>query len=517
MDPRGAARRRGAGSCRAAFWIAAPLAISIAVRAEAGAPPGAPAPRRAPPAAVFAARHDSAWAAAVARHAENLQDAGYSFRAAEWALYLAGQGAYAPRASALIAGLPPQSLTASEFLYLGSEATRRGSATAPAVLALAARARADRNEAASTLVAAGRALGADSAAVTRVGLGVPRARALRLFTIGVLAPVNGRLARQGESFVQAAALAIEEHNRSARFPVTLMVGDTRGDPLPAAGAAADLARAGVGILIGDFLQATTIAAAAVAEGAAVPFLTPAPGRDDLAAIGPHIFRTIVPRAYEADALARAAARDLNLARLAILAPDAEGGRELADRFARAAAEHGAAVVARETYRGGEVDFGPALERLKALTPDGIFLPGTPRELMTAIPQLAYYEVGTRLLGLEELGAKDVMTVALEYLDEAFFADSYYQAPALGGESFAARYRRRFGSDPDPIASRGYVAARIAARALESGVTQPEDVAATLARAAIPRTALLAPPEGGDAVPVFRVSRDGVTPVRAGSF
>jgi branched-chain amino acid transport system substrate-binding protein len=208
---------------------------------------------------------------------------------------------------------------------------------------------------------------------------------------------------------------------------------------------------------------------------------------------------------------------LGLARLAVLAPDAEGGRELGERFARAAVEHGAAVVGREIYRVGEVDFGPALERLKALTPDGIFLPGTPRELMTAIPQLAYYEVGTRLFALEELGAKDVTAVALEYLDEVFFADSYYQAPALGGESFAARYRRRFGSEPDPIASRGYVAARLAARALESGVTQPEDLTATLAAAAIPRTALLAPPEGGDAVPVFRVSREGITPVSAGGF
>jgi len=515
---RRSASRIGAGALRAPVRIpAAGYLLIAAVVVAAARPPQAFAQARlTPPPAATGARHDSVWADAVARHAEDLLAVGYSFRAAEWALYLAGDGASARRGVALIAKLPPHNLTATEFLYLGSAATRGGPGTWPALLALAQRASADRNATASTLVAAARALGADAESAARVGLGVPRPRALRQFTIGVLAPIDGRLARQGEAFVQAAALAVEEHNRSARYPVTLMAGDTRGEPLAAARAAAELARAGVGIVVGDFLAATTVPAAAAAAAAGIPLVTPAPGREDLAAIGPHVFRTIAPRAYQAEALARAA-RDLGLSRLAILAPDSEGGRDLGERFARAAAAQGTAIVGREMYRGGEVDFGPALERLKVAAPEGIFLPGTPRELMTAIPQLAYYEVGARLFALEELAGKDVSAVALEYLDEAYFAENYYEPPALGGETFAARYRRRFGGEADPIAARGYIATSLAARALATELTAPEDLAPALAASAIQRTQLLAPPEGGGAVPVLRLSRSGITPIPAGGF
>lgn len=499
-------------SARVRVLLAGLGAVAIAVR-----PPFAAAdPRSGPPPAATSARHDSAWAGAAARHAEELLAAGYSFRGAEWALYLAGDGATAARGAEIIARLRPQSLTTTEYLYLGDEATRRGAATARALLALARHAHAERNAAASLLVAAARALGADSAAAAQVGLGLPPPRALRLFTIGVLAPLNGRLARQGEAFVQAAALAVEEHNRAARFPLTLLAADTRGEPLAAARAGVELARVGVGVVVGDVLPATTVPAAAAAGGAGIPLITPAPGREDLSAIGSQVFRTTAPRAYQAEALARAA-RELGLSRLAILAPDTEGGRDLGERFARAATAAGTAVVGREVYRGGEVDFGPALERLKVLAPDGIFLPGTPRELMTAIPQFAYYEVGARLLGLEELAGRDVATVALEYLDEAYFAENYYEPPVLGGETFAARYRRRFGSEPDQVAARGYIAARLAAGALAAEPEAPEDVAAALAAAAIPRTMLLAPPEAGGAVPVFRLSHAGVTPVPAGGF
>lgn len=515
---RGLVHRSDRAALRAPALVpVAGLLILAAVCGPLARPsPAAGESRFTPPPVAVGARHDSAWADAVAQHVEALRAAGYSFRAAEWALFLAGDGRSAPRGAELLSALPPHDLTATEFLYLGSEATRRGPGTRPVLLALAARASADRNATASTLVAAARALGADSAAAVQVGLGLPRPRALRQFTIGALAPVDGRLARQGEAFVQAAALAVEEHNRSARFPVTLMVGDTRGEPLAAARAAAELASAGVGVLVGDILPATTVPVAAAAAAAAIPLITPAPGREDLASIGPHVFRTSAPRAYQAEALARAA-RDLGFQRLALLAPDTEGGRDLGDRFAQAAAVHGVAVVGREIYRAGEVDFGPALERLKVTAPDGIFLPGTPRELMTAIPQLAYYEVGARLLALEELAGKDVSTVALEYLDEAYFAESYYEPPLLGGESFAARYRRRFGGEPDATAARGYIATALAARALATPLAGAEGLVAALAASAVPRTALLAPPEGGSAVPVFRLTRSGITPVRSGGL
>jgi branched-chain amino acid transport system substrate-binding protein len=456
-----------------------------------------------------ATKRDDAWADAVALNAGELIDAGYNYRAAEWAVALsAGRGVADPRAPELIDRISPRALSDEELLYLGYLADRGGRPAAATLLSLARLAHDDRRAVTPILLAGARAAGADSQAVVAVGAGWPPARRLGFFTVGLLAPVNGRLARQGESMVRGAQLAIDEWNRGARFPLKIEVGDTRGDPLVAARAVNELLAAGVGALAGDIILATTLPAAAAAEAAGVPLVSPASGRDDLASIGPHVFQSIPTREVQAAAVARAAVRDLRLKRLATLEPNTPQGKAIASRFAAEAKRLGADVVERLVYRSGETNFSD-LGRLAQLAPEGILVCGTARELMSAIPQFAYYEVGGKVLGVEDLGMKEVIEATAEFLDGAVFADSYYLVPASsGGESFTQRYTRRFKTEPDAQASRGYVVARLLATTIAGGARSPAAIRASLARQSLAGTGIIAVAEDVGEVALFRLSKKG---------
>jgi ABC-type branched-subunit amino acid transport system substrate-binding protein len=490
--------------------LAVPLLLLAAVFGEAVAPPPASG------AASSTVDRDSTWANSVALHVERLLAAGYAYRASEWALALAaGRGWSDPRAPELLGRLPARTLSDEEFLYLGYEACRWGRAAAPALVVLARQAHEERRAVTARLVAGARALGADSSAVAAIGAGWPPAERLGFFTIGVLAPVNGELARQGEAMVRGAQLAIEEHNRSARFPLALTVGDTRSDPLVAARAAASLIEAGVGALVGDLTVETTIPAAAAAQAAAVPLVSPAPGRTDLGTIGDQIFQIIVPREVQADALARAAVRDFSLIRLVTLAPDTPLGIALADRFAAEATYLGAQMVARRVYRAGETNFQTDLEILAPLEPDAIFLAGSEPELMAAIPQLAYYEVAARVLAPEDLGSRSVLRETREFLDWAVFAEGHYGVTSLAGETFAERFMRRFRGEADAHAARGYVAARTLAVAIEAGASSRGEIRSALAPYILQGTGILVLDEAVAQVQLFQVSREGgVIPLAA---
>jgi branched-chain amino acid transport system substrate-binding protein len=463
-----------------------------------------------------AGRRDTTWANRVARYAEELLAAGYAFRGAEWAIALAaGRGETDYRGVELLARLPSNTLRDDELIYLGYEATRWGPPAAATLVALARHAWSEKRAVTTRLLAGARALGADSAQVISVGAGWPPAERLGFFTIGVLAPVNGELARQGEMMVRGVELAIEEHNRRARFPLAIAVGDTRDDPLVAGRAAAQLIEEGMGALVGDLRVETTIPAAAAAAVAGVPLISPGSGRTDLGTIGGTIYQTIVPRELQAEALARAAVRELSLLRLAILAPDTPLGIALADRFAAEAGHLGAEIVARLMYPSGQTNFQAELEELAPLEPEAIFLAGSEPELMATIPQLAYYEVGARVLAPEDLGSRNVLRETREFLDWAVFAEGHYGVPPLDGETFARRFQNRFKSKADANAARGYVAARVLASVIEDGAYSRNSVRERLSPQTLAGTGILVLDEAVARVQLFHASAtSGVTPLGA---
>jgi branched-chain amino acid transport system substrate-binding protein len=507
---------RGAG-------LALALGVAVAIRADAA--PAAPESGRIAtlPPAIATFRPDSAFANGAANYAAELFKAGAHFRAAEWSLALAGAaGPGDRRAPGLLERLSPGALSDEELLLLGEEATRYGRGTGPALVSLARIATRDRRAAASTLAGAARALGADSALVVSAGAGWPPARRLATHTIGILAPLSGRGAARGESFVRGAQLAIAEYNTArwagapvarARVPLRLAVSDTRGEAAGGARAAVELTRAGVGALAGDPILEAAIPAAAAAGAAGIPFISTAEGLAELASgIGRGVYTLAVTYDRQVAALASAAVHDLGWGRIAILSPANASAQALSAHFAAEIERQGGRVVVRQSYAAGETNFATPLGAIAAATPDAVFIPGTPRELLAAVPQLSYYEVPSRVLGLEELGDPSVLDKLREYLDPGVFTRGAYGLEAGAAGSFGPAFTARYRVAPDADASRGYVAVRTLAAAFARGATTPAGIAAVLAQRTTAGSSVLEPDQDVARVEMFVVA--GATPVKA---
>jgi branched-chain amino acid transport system substrate-binding protein len=327
-------------------------------------------------------------------------------------------------------------------------------------------------------------------------------------TLGILAPLSGRSAWRGESFVRGAQVAVEEHNVRARYPLELAVSDTQGDLGGGARAAVELVSAGVGALAGDATFDTAVPAAAAAGAAGIPFVSTAEGLASLGPLARGVFTLAVSYDRQAAALAAAAVRDLGWAKLAILTPEGAGPQALSARFAGEVARLGGTIVASESYRPGETNFAEPLGAIAAVQPDAVFIPGSPRELLAAVPQLAYYDVKPCVLGLEELGDPGVLDKLREYLDPGLFTRGAYSLGA-NASGFVPAYSARYGRAPDADATRGYVAVRTLAAAYAAGATSPDQVTAMLSRKNA--SGVLTPAEGVARVEVFMVS--GTKPVQ----
>jgi branched-chain amino acid transport system substrate-binding protein len=460
---------------------------------------------------------DTDWGDGVEALVELLAARRFWFRAAQWSVALAA--VWPERAAELLDGLPPGSLTTSELHYLGWQASTAAAGGCQLLAGLAGQAASGSELAAELTAAALAACDDEPGRVMELRAREPGARPapLGFYDIAVICPINGRYARYGESLAQGALVALEEVNHEAPFPMRMQVLDSRGDALVAARVASRAVRAGSGALLGDMLTPATISVAAAAEAGGTPLVSPVSTQAALGAVGDQVFQTIVPREVQAEALARAAVERLGFEHLAVLHPATPSGAEIADRFVRTVMRLGAEVVAVTPYPEDQTNFALELEPLGEQLVDAVFIPGSPKELMAAVPQLAYYEVDARVLALEDLGLSEVLGATGDYLEEALFADSYYRVPAARIEHFTRDYAARYGHEPDPYATRGYVAMGVLARAMQGGPRSRHELQAVLAGRTLrdaPEgmrgTLRLEPDEGR--VALFQVDHERVVPL-----
>lgn len=288
------------------------------------------------------------------------------------------------------------------------------------------------------------------------------------FTIGVLTPLTGELARYGEALAQGVSLALEEHNRRSGVVLGLRIVDTASDPVRAAAAAESLAETGAGAVVGGILSSVTLVAAAALRSSGTVLVSPAAVEDRIGLVGPHVFQSMVPRRLQGRALAEYAVSHRGWRRVAALRPDTEDGAALASAFLGHARELGAEIVLEESYRPREAYFGPALRALAEQAPDVLFAGGDADDLAELVSQLARHGGGIAVLGPETMGRPEVLAALTGLPGEVAYVEDYYLLPASREEAFLTRYRELYGAAPDRFARNGYVAATLLAKAYEAG-------------------------------------------------
>ncbi len=363
-----------------------------------------------------------------------------------------------------------------------------------------------------------RRLLADPAALRKAGRDAAELEAMRprasAWRVAALLPDQGDYASYGAEVRAGLAVGLSSGRPAGARPIALDVHAT-GEGDPARGAAAlDTASRACAVVVGELLSVPTLPLAAATRVLGMPLVSPTATDESIGRMGPLVFQCGPSGERRAARLAAAvlAARGK---RVGIVVSGAADESPFAHAFPAAAESLGATIVRRERYAPGTIDFRPIVKSLSAAGAEVVFWDGESREADALVRELAAEGVKARLCGGTALSPERFHAPARTLLEGvAFVADEWRLPASVRADSASAH-----GGDPGPLWTRGWLAGRRIAAAVDAGARTPAELGARLrGRDPVDRDLgfLDAAAEGAD-LPVFTIVRGrAVEPPAAGS-
>jgi branched-chain amino acid transport system substrate-binding protein len=313
-----------------------------------------------------------------------------------------------------------------------------------------------------------RGLRAVGAAVLALGMMLPAAHAADAVKIGVLLPLSGNFAENGQQALTGMKIYFDEvHNMAGDHPLDVLVEDTQGKPDVAVTKARKLVeRDGAQVLTGVVSSGVALAVNAFSRDNKVPLvLSGDAGADELTMPGPlanpYLIRTSQNGRTVSAAGADWAYKTKGWRKVAMFGSDYAGGVDVNYSFAQAFCRLGGTVVQASWPPVNTADFGPYLTNIDR-SAEGLitFLPGA--DGLRFGRQYAEFGLKGKMPVLDIYG-----TVAyepnLKQLDGAVLGvySSLFYTPMLKtpeNERFVAEFKKRTGSLPSNEGPNGYVGA-----------------------------------------------------------
>ncbi|HKW86453.1 MAG TPA: penicillin-binding protein activator, partial [Nitrospiraceae bacterium] len=322
------------------------------------------------------------------------------------------------------------------------------------------------------------------------------------YVVAAVLPLSGRMGLFGTEALNGIQLALEKGKESLGLTsIGLVVKDTEPDKTLLLSDLYDLVNDNKPLaVIGPLLSRDLPMVADLAEKLETPFITPSATLTNVRQLGTYLFSTALTYPQQAHRIADYASSHLGQRRFCILHPDTTYGRELTRFFTQEIRQRGGEIIAVESYKETDTDFGPQIRRLKAedlkrdgtttttqtdkgvsrivYTPgfDAIFLPANSAQAALIVPQLLFYDVKVPVLGSNGWNQPDLLRLADRSIEGATFVDGFFlDSPDSNVQDFVERYQRRFQSSPSLFAAQAYDATRLVLEAVRKGATSGEGV------------------------------------------
>jgi branched-chain amino acid transport system substrate-binding protein len=295
--------------------------------------------------------------------------------------------------------------------------------------------------------------------------------------IGLSGPLTGANAFAGKDNENGVRLAVEELNarkikaagKTLRFE--LMSEDDGGDPKSGVNVAQKFADAGVKFVLGPYNSGVAIPASRVYNEAGILMSTVGTSPKITQARYPTVFRIVASDTQVGASMASYAAKALKLKTVGVIDDRTAFGQGIADEFARQARASGLTVAGREFTTDKASDFAAILTAMRTKKVDAIFFGGyAPQGAPMARQMKQLGMAGVRLLGGDTLCSPEMAKLGGDAVGPNVLCA---QAGAMldkqaGGPAFKARYKQRFGREPDVYAPAFYDQAMFIAKAIQDG-------------------------------------------------
>lgn len=298
--------------------------------------------------------------------------------------------------------------------------------------------------------------------------------------VGEYGSITGTTAAFGTSTHEGVELAIDEINAAGGVlgrPLKVFLEDDQSKPEEVPTVVTKLINQNkVVALIGEVASSRSLAAAPIAQRAAIPMISPSSTNPEVTKKGTFIFRMCYLDDFQGASMARFAVKTLGKTKGAIfrdIRNDYSVG--LADFFTAELKTLGGTVVVDEKYSEGDSDFRAQLTKIKSADPEFIFVPGYYADAAKIARQARDLGITAPLLGGDGWESDDLFKIGGEAVEGSFYSNHYYPGDTSPGvKNFVDAYSKRFGAKPGALAALGYDAAKLLADAIgRAGSTDGE--------------------------------------------
>ncbi len=272
--------------------------------------------------------------------------------------------------------------------------------------------------------------------------------------IGLMAPLTGPAAADGQSAKQSCEMLVERINAEGGIngkKVELIIYDDQFDSKQAVVVAhkmieGDKVVAGVS---GSY-SFTSRAAAQVFQEEGVPFSVGYALHPAVTAGGKYVFRVTVLGHVQGRAGGFTAAKLLEAKTVSMLIQDNDFGQSLAKGFREYAESLGVEIVSADKFKMREKEFSPVLTKIKKLNPDLIYNTAYPHDGALILKQAADLGIKAQQMGSEGLdstkGFLEVAGKAAEGIVITTNLDRDSKVPVT--RKYLDNYEKKFGIAPD---------------------------------------------------------------------
>jgi branched-chain amino acid transport system substrate-binding protein len=304
--------------------------------------------------------------------------------------------------------------------------------------------------------------------------------------IGLSAPMSGQYAAYGDSFKKAIDLAAEQINAGGGLKgqsVELIVEDSQGDPKLSKRIARKFTEdKRIIAVIGDFTSSCSMSASPFYERGGMVQLSPTASHPSFAPGSPYSFSLYgTQETADSPFMARMAVERLGKKRLAVAYLNTDWGIVVKKFFTQKAVGLGAEIVAEESYFDGTSDFSMLLEKIRAATPDILFLSSMIPDAASICrqrKQSGWDDV--LLMAPSTLYTPEFIKVGGDAAENLFTCAMFFpEDPQQNVQDFVAAYKNSYDQIPDWLAAIAYDAMNLLAEVIKKGDASRKAVYETL--------------------------------------
>lgn len=293
------------------------------------------------------------------------------------------------------------------------------------------------------------------AAAVGLALGGGMAQAADTVKIGLMAPLTGSWASEGQGMKKIVELLAEQQNAKGGAlgkQIEVVTEDDGGDPRTASLAAQRLTTKGVAAVVGTYGSSVTEASQTIYDEAKIPQIANGSTAIRLTEKGfKHFFRT-APRDDEQGRMAAQTIGKLGFKKVAILHDSTSYAKGLADEANALLKKKGTDVVFFDALTPKENDYTAILTKLKGANPDVVLFTGYYPEAGLLLKQKKGMNWSVPFIGGDATNNVDLVKIAGKAAEGFYFLSppQPQDLDTADAKAFLADYQKKYNELPPSI-------------------------------------------------------------------